>query len=106
MPQASSLVRSAREATAGKWILGAAVTLFVGITLIVFFTGPKWLAGSKLAPSTMQTMQACRGQYSWCTACLPSTELMIAFSAGISLAAVLAGAVLIGLGEKGKKSFE
>jgi hypothetical protein len=107
--QENSFIAAAKESMAGKYVIGAGVVLFVAVSLLVFFTGPGWLAGDNKAPDDMQTSARCSGDYSWCTACLPSTWLMIAFAGGISLAVVIAGSVLVGVGEKkkvGARQFE
>jgi hypothetical protein len=93
---------SFKEATAGKFVIGGALFLFIVLGLIVFFEGPKFLAGTNLAPPQSQSVGACRGDYSWCVACKPQTSLMLAFSGGISLAALLVGGGLVFAGEKRK----
>ena len=87
------------ESTAGKYIMAAACIIFVGLMLILFFTGPKGLAGPQLAPDNMQTMSACGGDYSWCVACKPHTVYLLGASAGGAVLAVIAGAALIYAGE-------
>lgn len=46
----NSFLKAAKESMAGKYVIGAGVVLFVAISLLVFFTGPSWLAGENKAP--------------------------------------------------------
>lgn len=98
-----SAFKAAQEATAGKWILGSAVVIFVALMLTLFFTGPQGLAGHGLAPAQMQNYQSCGGQYTWCVACKPDTTLLMTASGGGALLAALIGAVLVYVGERYKE---
>ena len=91
------------EATAGKFVLAGAVVLFVFLMVVLFFTGPKGLAGTNLAPESMQSRGACTGDYKWCVACKPQLTLLLAASAGGALLAAIVGAGLTYAGEHYKK---
>jgi len=93
---------SFKEATAGKFVIGGSLFLFVVLIFVVFFEGPKFLAGTNLAPDANQSQAKCGGSYAWCVACKPQTSLMLAFSGGISIAALLVGGGLVFAGEKRK----
>jgi hypothetical protein len=88
-----------KEATAGKYVLAGSLILFVFLMLLLFFIGPKGLAGTNLAPSSMQSMSQCSGDYVWCVACKPQLTLLFSASAGGALLAALVGAGLTYAGE-------
>jgi hypothetical protein len=106
IPSKEKLKVAYGEATAGKWILGAALFVFVALVLLLFFTGPKGLAGNGLAPNQNQTIQSCTGDFTWCVACKPDMWTMFGAAAGGGLLAAVVGAGLTYAGEHRKKKAE